>query len=294
MPARIKMTSCQSSTDLIAMHGVDKDLLGRYRNISAVPPDQLEAFRADTAGAMVGEKIARRYGWKLGQGVTLPELDGISFNVRAILPARGSADDFLIYVSRRFLQEADDAQGISNFILVKPAPGVDPNLVIAAVDALPLTTQIQTQPEQAALNAVLDQMADLVRLSRLIIAMVIGVVLLAMGNAIAMSTRDRLREFGVLRTLGYARSALFALVAGEGALLGLIGAAAGGLGVFALSQTGLMQSVSSCSITIEFGIAPMDLALAGAAVVAAAVLGSVGPAWTAARINVVDALRPEE
>lgn len=293
MPVRIMMTSCQSSTDVIALHGVDKPRLTVFRR-HEIKDDERAAFEADVSGALVGEKIARRYRWKVGQGVTLPELGDVSFNVRGIVPERGSTDDFLIYVGRRFLQEADGEQGLSHYVLVKARPGIEPSEVCRAIDSLPLTVQTTSQPEEALVTTILDQLADLVRLSRGIIAIIIVVVLIAVGNAISMATRDRSREFGVLRTLGFPKRAIAAMVMGEGAVLGLIGAVMGCLLVQILVVAGLIQAVSTCALTVDFLVGLSDWLVTLAVVILAACVGSSLPAWAAARADIVTALRPQE
>jgi putative ABC transport system permease protein len=287
------MTSCQSSSDVIAMHGVDKDLFLLFRKLE-LDPAELAAFKADAAGGLVGEGIAKRYGWKLGQNVTLAELEGVSFNVRGIFKRRGSADDFLIFTARRFLQEVDDRQGMSHYVLVKPKPGVDHAALCKTIAALPLTVNITAQPEQAQLMTILDQLYDLVRLSRGIILIVSMVVLIAVGNAIAMATRDRFREFGIMRTLGFPKRTILGMVLGEGVLQGLLGALAGCLVVQVLASAHLIRSVATCAVTVEFMVGSTEWLKVVAGIALAAGLGSILPAITAARLDIVTALRPKE
>jgi putative ABC transport system permease protein len=293
MPVRIMMTSCQSSTDVVAIHGVDKQLFTQFRSYD-IAPTVMDAFRKDAAGALVGKKMARRYGWKVGEKVSLTELKGISFNVTGILEQRGSADDYLIYTGRRFLQEADMQQGVSHYVLVKAEPGVEPSEVCRAIDALPLTVQTLSQPEEALVTTILDQLADLVRLSRGVIVVIIGVVLIAVGNAISMTVMDRSQEFGVMRTLGFPRSAIAGVVIGEGLLQGVIGAVAGCLLVQVLVWGHLVQAISTCALTVEFYLGFPQWLMTIAAVAAAAALGSILPAWRASQLNIVDSLRSRE
>ena len=287
------MTSCQSSTDVVAIHGVDKKLFTRFRAYD-IEPAVMDAFREDAAGALVGEKMARRYGWKPGQKVTLTELKGISFNVIGILDQRGSADDYLIYTGRRFLQEADAEQGVSHYVLVKAEPGAEPTDICRAIDALPLTVQTLSQPEEALVTTILDQLADLVRLSRGVIAVIIGVVLIAVGNAISMTVMDRSQEFGVMRTIGFPRSAIAGVVVGEGLLQGVIGAMVGCLAVQILVWGHLVQAISTCALTVEFFLGITQWIMTIAVVAAAAALGSIVPAWRASQLNIVESLRSRE
>jgi putative ABC transport system permease protein len=287
------MTSCQSATDVIAIHGVDKKLLPMFRSYR-IDPAEMEAFEADTSGALVGEKIARRYKWKIGQNVTLEKLNGISFNVRGVFSKKGSADDFLILVGRRFLQEAEDKQGESNYVLVKRKPGVEASTVCRAIDDLPLTVQVNSQPEEALLTTILDQLADLVSLSRGVILVIIAVILIAVGNAISMATRDRSREFGILRTLGFSRRAIMAIVVGEGVIQGLIGGTIGCLIVQILAWSHLIRTVSTCAVTVDFIVGAAEWGTVLLVVMLAAAAGSLLPAWSAARLDIVNALRRED
>lgn len=293
MPVRLKMTSCQSSTDIISIHGVEKEKLLNYKKIK-VDAQEMDAFIADTSGALVGEKIANRYGWKIGQNIILKELGNVSFNIRGKIPSRGSADDFLIFVGRKFLQEADSEQGVSHYVLVKAKDGTDYTAVCKAIDALPMTIQTQSQPEEAMLTTILDQLSDLVKLSRGVIVIIIMVVLIAMGNAISMATRDRWREFGILRTIGYSKQTIMMLVLGEGLILGFAGALCGCLIVQILASAHLVKSIATCAITVEFSMGMMEWLKTGIVITAAAVIGSLIPARSAANLDIVDALKPEE
>ena len=293
MPVRLMMTSCQSSTDVIAIHGVDKDLLAVFRKFQ-LSKGGFASFEEDVSGALVGSKIARRYGWKIGQNVTLTELDGISFNVRGVVEPRGSADDFLIYVDRTFLQQAEGEQGSSHYVLIKAKPGTDTVELSRTIDGLPLTIQTTTQPEEALVTTILDQLADLVALSRGVVFIIVIVVLIAVGNAISMATRDRYREFGIMRTIGFPRHTIVTMVVGEGLFQGFIGAFLGCSVVQFLVWAGLIKSISTCALTVEFLVGIQQWLVALLVVVAAAGIGSIAPALGISRLNIIEALRPEE
>lgn len=293
MPVRLKMTPCMSMTDTVAIHGIDKEKLLDFRPLK-IDRAALQAFQADTSGALVGEKIAARYGWKVGDHITLDRLEGFRFNIHAIFAAQGSADDFLIYVGRKYLQEAEDKQGMSHHALVKLKPGADPDDAGQAIAALPLTIQTSAQPERAMLAAVLDQLADLVAAGRLVILIVLAVILIAMGNAVAMATRDRTPEFGILRTLGYRRGMILGMVLTEGLMQAVLGAVLGCAIVQVLISGGLLKDVSTCGISLSLTVGPNAWIAGIGAIVVAALLGSLMPAWNASRVDVVEAIRRED
>lgn len=293
MPVRLLMTNCQSATDMIAIHGVDKQTFEIFREYE-VAPAALAAFRADVGGALVGERIAARYGWKVGQNVTLQELRGISFNVAGLFSTGGTVEDFNILVGRRFLQEAVDAQGISHYVLVKIAPDADPHALSRAIDRLPFTVTTVTRPEAAALATAIAQLEDLLKVSRVVIVVIVAVVLAALGNAIAMATRERSAEFGILRTLGFGKSTILLMVVAEGAVQALAGAITGCAVVHALLSFGVVGTVSSCKFSFEISAGPAVFAVGIIAIVTAGVLGCLAPAWKASRLNIVSAIRHEE
>ena len=293
MPVRLKMTPCMSMTDTVAIHGVNKEMLLDFRALQ-VEPAAVAAFKSDTTGALVGEKIASRYGWKVGDHVTLDRLEGFRFNIHGIFAAQGTADDFLIYVGRKYLQESENKQGLSHHVLVRIAPGADPDETCEAIAALPLTIQTSAQPERAMLAAVLDQLKDLVSVGRLVIVVVLAVILIAMGNAVAMATRDRTPEFGILRTLGYRRGMILGMVLSEGLLQAVIGAACGCAIVQVLVSGGFVQTVSTCGVSLSLTVGSDAWAAGIGAIIVAALLGSVIPAWNASRVNVVEAIKRED
>ena len=293
MPVKLLMTSCQSASDIIAMHGINKDTFQKFRDYT-VSSGAVSAFRADKSGALVGNMIANRYGWKVGQNVVLTELDGISFNVSGIFTTDGSADDFLILAGRRFLQEAVKEQGISNRILIRLNPGADPDAVARKIDALPMAVKTTTQREEDFMSASIDQLRDTVTISRIIIVVIIAVILIAMGNAISMTTLERTREFGILRTLGFKRSAILTMVVSEGTLQALVGAVLGCLIVQGVISANLIKTVSTCGITITLTTGPSVWLIGVGVICLGGLLGSLTPAWRASRLEIVTAIAHEE
>jgi ABC-type antimicrobial peptide transport system permease subunit len=117
------------------------------------------------------------------------------------------------------------------------------------------------------------------------VALAIAVV--GVAGVLAFSVSARTREFGVRLAIGSTPSALLAQILREGAVIGVIGIIAGGLGGLALARV-----VSRYLGAIEIpGAAP--IAAAAALLVAAAVLASLVPAARASRVDVISALRAE-
>jgi putative ABC transport system permease protein len=293
MPVKLEMTSCQAATDVITMHGVDKDKFQVFHEFK-IDRAALESFRQTREGGLAGERIAKRYGWQPGQDVVLKELKGISFHLCGTFTATGVGDDTVIVVGRRFLQEAVQEEGISNQVLVKLKPGADASEVSKAIDQMPFTIHTSTRAEEIYLSESLDQLADLVSVSKVVLFVVAGVILLALGNAIAMATRERTGEFAVLRTLGFQKGMILMMVMMEGLFQALMGGLLGCLIVHVLVAGGLVKTVATCGITINLVVGAWAWGVALGAVVLAGLLGCLGPAWFSSRIEIVTALRKED
>jgi putative ABC transport system permease protein len=115
-------------------------------------------------------------------------------------------------------------------------------------------------------------------------------VLLITANTMAMSVRERVREVGVLRTLGFGKPAIVGLIVGESAVISLIGGLLGVVvaeGLCWVIRQGPAIVQQSKTLTIE---APVFAALVAVSL-AVGVASSIVPAVSAARQNIVDALR---
>jgi len=295
MPVKLLMTACGSTTDVMAMHGVDKDLFTSFYKYD-IPAQALADFREDKSGALAERKIAERYGWKIGQQISLEELNNVSFQLRGIFETESASQDNLILADRRFLQETVEELGIANHVLVKLKPGADPAAVSEAIDAMPFTVETITQPEHVFLADAFDQLMDLVSVSKVVISVIIVVMLVAIGNAISMATRERFPEFGILRTLGFGKSAILLMVVTEGMVQTFIGGVIGCGLVQLLISFGGADTIPTWGTALSISMSPgVNTWVMGVALVTlAGACGSILPAWTASRVDICAVIKQEE
>lgn len=125
------------------------------------------------------------------------------------------------------------------------------------------------------------------------IIMAIGASFAAMNTMYAAAAR-RLVEIGTLRAIGFSRLDVLLSFIFESLLLSLIGGALGALVAFGFNgiETGIGSIVTFSEITFGFHVGPMTLAVGLVFSVAMGLLGGFLPAWSASRINIVNALRP--
>jgi putative ABC transport system permease protein len=150
--------------------------------------------------------------------------------------------------------------------------------------------QTFSQDDKALNTAIIGRFAAMLGAMNLVSLLVLGVVVLILGNTMVLSTNERIRELGTLRAMGFLPRHLASFVLGEAAVLGLVG---GGLGL--LLAYPLVQGPLSRYLEEEMGVAPLRVAAGdalGALLLggALALLAAGLPALRAARLQVTEAL----
>ncbi len=266
-----------------------------------VPPDQLAAWKADRQGAIIGANLAKQFGWKVGDEVTLTGTiytGDWKFRIRGIYTAaRRSVDQaqFLFhwdYMNESLPESWRDKIGwiTSNIDDAGNGPAIS-----AAIDKKfdDRDIQVQTMSERA-LNASFVGAASAILTALDVVSIVIlAIMMLILGNTIAMGVRERTREYGVLLALGFRPNHIVRFIIGESMFVGLLG----GLGGLAISYPIVQQGLGRFleenmgsffpyfRIPAQVGVAAIALA------VALAFFAAVIPAWRASKLDAVDALR---
>jgi putative ABC transport system permease protein len=260
-----------------------------------VPDDQWKDFLADRQGIVIGQKLAQRFGWKLGDRVPLKApgyLGGTAweFNVRAIYHGtRKSDDEGQLWLQQKYFYEKAPNywKGIVGWYVVRVNDPAQAVAVTKAIDAEFANSagETRTQTESAFASSFMKQMGNIEFLIVAIGSIVFFTLLLVTGNTMAISVRERTAELAVLKAVGYSDRFVLGLVLAESLLIAALGGAVG---------LWLASIVSDMDITS--GILPTYLsgaALAAGALMALAtgVLAGLLPAVSAMRMQVVSALR---
>lgn len=291
MPVRFVLSNCQTTTDLVAVHGVDPEKLPRFRSLE-VDPEALRTFQAERGAALVGRVVAERYGWRAGDQVTLKELGGISFIVRGVFRAPGSSIEGVVLVDREYLEYSLQQVGQVTMFLVRLDDPRHADSVAEAIDAVFAGSAPRTRSslERAFIARSIEDFQALVDFALVIAWTSLGLVLLAVANSISMSVRERLREMAVLKTLGFRRRTLCLLIVGEAAFVALVAAGLGlAIVAVAVKKGGISVGVEGYAIHPDLGLRIVLSALGLGAGLAA--LGAWLPAWSGAGQPIVTALR---
>ena len=259
-------------------------------------------FIQDRRGCLVGIRLAERYGWKVGDVIPLT---GTAYPgqwevvVRAIYrssnPKVFMDEELLLqwdYVNEQMKTTDPTRTDQVDVYVTRPIPGVQPSAVAAAIDLTFANSfaETRTQLEQAFVAGWYARSSTLLQGLEIMSGVISGIALLVLANALAMAVRERTREYGVLKTLGFQPRHFFGLVLGESLLLAVLG---GVLGLGLLSPTarlyGEMTSGGGYVPTYELTIETVGLCFATMLVVGIA--AALWPALRLIRTTALDELR---
>jgi putative ABC transport system permease protein len=282
---------------------VDKSFLDVYDEV-ALGPGEKEGWFEDRTGAIVGKALATKYGWKVGDKVVLRGTifpGDWTFNIRGVYTAtRRSIDQASFFFHYDYLNEwvkqnrptgADQIGWIASRI----QPGLRPAEVAKAIDTRFDERDIQTlsQDEHSFNTSFLGMISAILKALDLVSIVILVIMMLILGNTIAMGVRERTHEYGVLRAIGFLPKHLVLFVLGEAATVGLLGGAVG-LGIaYPFVQGGLGRFLEE-NMGQWFPFVRIAPDVAVSAMVLAIVLGLLAaavPAYQASKLEVVASLR---
>jgi putative ABC transport system permease protein len=259
-----------------------------------VSDDQWNAFMADREGAIVGEKTAKKFGWKIGDRIPLKAPiygnGAWEFNIRGIYSSPRDGDDLTQFWIRNdyFDERRTIDKGSIGWYTVKLNSPDDAVRVVKAIDDTFANSPFETKTEtmQAMAASWVKQAGNIEFLILAIGGIVFFTLLLVTGNTMAIAVRERISELAVLKAVGYSDRFVLFLVLAESLLVAVVGGAIG-IGLSKLwsmngDPTGMLQSFSLPASAILLGMA---------AAFGVGILSGILPATTAMRLRVVDALR---
>jgi putative ABC transport system permease protein len=198
--------------------------------------DARRAFQRERRGAFAGRVLMRKYGWEPGQQITLQGTGAdhlkLTFVLLGEMPSRRYPNVFAF--RRDYLEEARREAGYPNpglawDLVVRVDSAEHVSSLIRAIDGHFHNSDFETRTltESDALAGGLSLLGNIRAIVLSLCAVVILTVMLIAANSTAMMVRERLSEVAVMRTLGFGRGAIAALLFGECGAIGLVGGALG-------------------------------------------------------------------
>jgi len=281
--------------NFFARFAVDPDKLFIIYQELKIPNDQRIAFERDRTGCVIGRDLATKYKLNIGDRITLVGdifPGNYDFTIRGIFDSPRSSE--VMYFSREYLEQSLPERrrgqaGVFTSLIDDPSSSTR---ICNAVDAeyRNATAQTKTESEQQYLLGFVSLLGNVKVFLIAICGAVMFTILLVSANTMAMSVRERVREVGVLKTLGFTDGNVLGMIMGEALAISMLG---GGIG-FLLSTVLVGGVTHSPAGGFLPPIVPFEPSVAGMCILTACVIGFVSslvPALGAARTPIVDALR---
>jgi putative ABC transport system permease protein len=264
-----------------------------------IADDQKLAFYRDRQGAVVGRKLADKFGWKLGDQIPLRGTiypGTWTFTVRGIWDgADAKTDEMQMLVHWGFINEtirqryARRADAVGVYIL-----GIDePNnaaVIGQRVDKLFANSLAETMTEtEAAFQLSFVSMSEAILVAVQAVSFIIVLIIMAvMANTMTMTARERLAEYATLKALGFSPGFVVRLLLGESLLIAAIGGLAGLL--LTLPLAAAFRSAVGTLFPV-FQVSQLTMALQLLAALGVGAVAAAWPAWRMSRIDIVAGLR---
>jgi len=292
----------QDPKNFVLSFAVSDNYLDIYQEM-VLPAEQRKAYASTRTGAIVGDALAKRFGWKVGDKIPLqstifPQRNGDKtwpFDIVGIYtPAKGAANgtDQQFFFHHKYFEDANAFHGIGTTVgwyVVKLTSADKADSVAKAIDALSANSdhETKTQTEQAFNASFAKQLGDIGLIVSAIMGAVFFTLILLTGNTMAQAVRERTNELAVLKTIGFSSQSVLGMVLAEGVLLLLLG------GVLGLALAGVVVPIVAKGSGGMLNLPPIGASTWILGLVLMVVIGAlVGtlPAIRAMRLNIVDAL----
>ena len=288
----------RDSKNRFARFAVEPDKIMAIRSEMQIPDQQRKAFLTERTACLVGRGLAEKQNFHLGDHIFIQGdifAVNLEFVVRAIYDA--PEDNENLYFNVEYLDQAlgpNRGGQIGTFYVLADSPESVPRIAKAIDDTFHNSpAQTKTESERAFALSFVGFLGNVKLILISICAAVTFTILLVSANTIAMSVRERVREVGVLKTLGFTRGTILSLILGEAVAISALGGAFGVLlasGLCRLVRNGPAFSDDIRHLSIQPQVAVICLVVAASIGLISAFI----PAWNASRVSIVEALRSTE
>jgi putative ABC transport system permease protein len=262
-------------------------------------PEEKKAFVLDRKGCVIGRNLSERFGWKVGDLVTLRGTifpGEWEFVVRGVYRgAEKSTDvtqfffhwDYLNETMRKISLRRADQVGWYVMKLASPDLAAEVSLAVDALFKNSLAETL-TETERAFQMSFVSMTEAIVVAIQVVSYVVIVIIMVVAANTMAMTARERIAEYATMKTLGFGAWHIAGAVFGESVMIALTGGIAGVILTFPAAhwiETELSQFFPIFTISMK----TIYLDLLAAFVVGA--VAAIFPAWRGATIRIAEGLR---
>ena len=282
--------------NMFARFGCEPDkLLAVFDEVTIVQGTAAE-WASDRSGALVGQRLLKKYGWKIGdkfvlKGDIYPM--NLELTVRAVF---SGSDETGVYFDRKAVEEGlASAKGQVGTYWIKAESPEAVQRLTREIDAMFENTSFptKTETEKEFQNGFVSMLGNVKAVVVGISTAIVLVILLISANTMAMAARERVTEIAVLRTLGFGKPLILTLIVGESLLLSAAGAFMG-LGLFRLLFPGFREVLLNspmAGFAAGMQLFPEVLATGVGVTLVVGLVAGIVPAIRSAQRSIPDGLR---
>jgi putative ABC transport system permease protein len=281
--------------NFFANFAVDHDKLDTVWDDYKLSKEQLDAFKADRSGAVIGPELAKRYGWKIGDRVTLigtifpwnPEL-----TIRGIYHHKFDSSSFFLHFDYFHEATKDTVGSMVGTFWVRVKDPKDMARISQQIDDMFRNSEYPTETftEKEFQQQFMAMIGNIKLLFTIVSVCSIFMVILLAAITMSMAARERVTEIAVLKAIGFTSGTVLTLMLIEFMTLGFLGGALGTFGAKLIYKVVNMTELTQ-GFLVAFGV---NTKTALTCLVAAVLVGFLAgglPALRSARLSVVDGLR---
>jgi putative ABC transport system permease protein len=290
----------QEPKNFLVAFAVDPENWMKLRDSDFVfSPEGRAGFIRERTGVLVGARMMEKWGWKVGDHIPISsniwsQKNGShawDFIIVGSFTARiPQADTNVMLMNYDYFNETRSfGKDLISWLSLRTTSVAANERVTNAIDAMFANSPYETttDSEKAFNKAFAAQLGNIALIVELVVGAAFVTILMIVGNTMVMTVRERTREIGVLKTLGFSGGRILRMVLGESVLLALLGGLPG-LGVALLLIAKVRDSLMSFVPTLSL-YPDIALTAVGLMVVFGIITGLV-PALNAMRLNIVTAL----
>lgn len=289
----------QSFDNFFPRLAVDPETIFSVYSEYTVPDEQLANFKKQRNSCVIGKKLQEKYGFKIGD--VIPIRGDIypgewEFTVAGIYTGKDkTADETQLffhwdYLNERSREVASWATDHVGWYIVQIGNPTEAANVSETIDALFVNSaaKTKTETEKAFQQSFVSLSGAIITSLELVSYVIIGIILMVLANTIIMSARERIREYAVLKTLGFTRFHVVGLILGESLFISMSGGVVGLMLTFPVTA-GFGEQFSTLFPVFTVQTSTIVLSILFAFLVG--VIASVFPAYRSAQMKIVDGLR---
>lgn len=273
--------------------GCDAASLFKVMAEARIEPKQLEHFVRQRTACVVGAKTMERFGWKLGERITLlGAMWPCDLELEIAGSYTGGLDESPLYFHHEYFDELLGDQGITGLFWVRAESAA------AAADLMPrIDTEFAnsdaetlTETERAFQIGFVSLLGNVKALIATISSVIVFTLVLVTAGTMSIAVRERAKEIAILKAVGFDGVRVFGLILAESFGLALAGGLIGCGGAWLLVHTVDIYRLSR-GLFVDFEVTPRIASISMAVAAALGVLSCLLPALASVRRSVVDGLR---